>query len=136
MAIFDAVDIIRTKRDGGTLTPEQIDWTIDAYTSGVIKDEQMAALAMAIFLRGMNRAEIARWTDAMIRSGERMDFSGIGKPTADKHSTGGVGTRLRCPSPRSSPASGFPSPSCRAEAWGTRAVLWTNWSRFPVGGRS
>ena len=75
MALFDAVDIIRVKRDGGVLTPDQIDWTIDAYTKGVIKDEQMAALAMAIFLRGMDRGEIARWTDAMIRSGARMDFS-------------------------------------------------------------
>ena len=71
MALFDAVDIIRVKRDGGVLTPDQIDWTIDAYTKGVIKDEQMAALAMAIFLRGMDRGEIARWTDAMIRSGAR-----------------------------------------------------------------
>ena len=97
MAIVDAVDVIRTKRDGGTLSPEQIDWVIDAYTSGVVKDEQMAALAMAIFLRGMNREEIARWTDAMIRSGERMDFSGIGRPTADKHSTGGVGDKITLP---------------------------------------
>jgi len=97
LALFDAVDIIRTKRDGGVLTPDQIDWVIDAYTKGVVKDEQMSALAMAIFLRGMNRAEIARWTDAMIRSGERMDFSGIGKPTADKHSTGGVGDKITLP---------------------------------------
>ena len=97
MALFDAVDIIRVKRDGGVLTPDQIDWTIDAYTKGVIKDEQMAALAMAIFLRGMDRGEIARWTDAMIRSGARMDFSGIGKPTADKHSTGGVGDKITLP---------------------------------------
>ena len=82
---------------GGVLTPDQIDWTIDAYTKGVIKDEQMAALAMAIFLRGMDRGEIARWTDAMIRSGARMDFSGIGKPTADKHSTGGVGDKITLP---------------------------------------
>ena len=97
LALFDAVDIIRTKRDGGVLTPDQIDWVIDAYTKGVVKDEQMSALAMAIFLRGMNRDEIARWTDAMIRSGERMDFSGIGKPTADKHSTGGVGDKITLP---------------------------------------
>ena len=97
MALFDAVDIIRTKRDGGVLTTDQIDWMIDAYTKGVVKDEQMAALAMAIFLRGMDRAEIARWTDAMIRSGARMDFSSIGKPTADKHSTGGVGDKITLP---------------------------------------
>ncbi|CEA07428.1 Pyrimidine-nucleoside phosphorylase [Arthrobacter saudimassiliensis] len=94
---FDAVDIIRTKRDGGTLSPEAIDWTIDAYTRGTIADEQMAALNMAILLRGMDRAEISRWTAAMIASGERMDFSSLGKPTADKHSTGGVGDKITLP---------------------------------------
>ncbi|EMY34171.1 thymidine phosphorylase, partial [Arthrobacter crystallopoietes BAB-32] len=94
---FDAVDIIRTKRDKGTLSPEQIDWTIDAYTRGVIADEQMAALNMAILLNGMDRAEISRWTTAMIASGERMDFSSLGKATADKHSTGGVGDKITLP---------------------------------------
>ncbi|WP_372698069.1 thymidine phosphorylase [Arthrobacter sp. JSM 101049] len=100
---FDAVDIIRIKRDRGTLTPEQIDWTIDAYTRGVIAEEQMAALNMAILLNGMDRAEISRWTTAMINSGERMDFSalrtreGAVKPTADKHSTGGVGDKITLP---------------------------------------
>ncbi|MET1036185.1 MAG: thymidine phosphorylase [Arthrobacter sp.] len=100
---FDAVDIIRTKRDRGTLTPEQIDWTIDAYTRGAIADEQMAALNMAILLNGMDRTEISRWTTAMINSGERMDFSGLRgpdgsvKPTADKHSTGGVGDKITLP---------------------------------------
>ncbi len=94
---FDAVDIIRVKRDRGTLTPEQIDWTIDAYTRGVIADEQMSALNMAILLNGMNREEISRWTAAMIASGERMDFSALGKPTADKHSTGGVGDKITLP---------------------------------------
>jgi thymidine phosphorylase len=100
---FDAVDIIRTKRDKGTLSPEQIDWTIDAYTRGVIADEQMAALNMAILLNGMDRSEISRWTAAMIASGERMDFSGLRnpdgsvKPTADKHSTGGVGDKITLP---------------------------------------
>jgi thymidine phosphorylase len=94
---FDAVDIIRTKRDKGTLSPEQIDWTIDAYTRGVIADEQMSALNMAILLNGMSRAEISRWTAAMIASGERMDFSSLGKPTADKHSTGGVGDKITLP---------------------------------------
>ncbi|MBM6621537.1 thymidine phosphorylase [Micrococcaceae bacterium RIT802] len=100
---FDAVDIIRIKRDRGTLTPEQIDWTIDAYTRGVIAEEQMAALNMAILLNGMDRAEISRWTTAMIDSGERMDFSslrtpgGAVKPTADKHSTGGVGDKITLP---------------------------------------
>lgn len=100
---FDAVDIIRIKRDRGTLSAAQIDWTIDAYTRGAIADEQMAALNMAILLNGMGRNEIARWTAAMINSGERMDFSGLRgpdgavKPTADKHSTGGVGDKITLP---------------------------------------
>ena len=94
---FDAVDIIRTKRDKGVLSAAQIDWTIDAYTRGTIADEQMAALNMAILLNGMNREEIFRWTAAMIASGERMDFSSLGKPTADKHSTGGVGDKITLP---------------------------------------
>ncbi|WP_433954926.1 thymidine phosphorylase [Janibacter indicus] len=93
----DAVDIIRTKRDRGELTPEQIDWVIDAYTRGVVADEQMSSLAMAILLNGMTRPEIARWTAAMIASGERMDFSGLSRPTSDKHSTGGVGDKITLP---------------------------------------
>ncbi|MDO5080751.1 thymidine phosphorylase [Buchananella hordeovulneris] len=94
---FDAVDIIATKRDGGRLSDAQINWVVDAYTRGAVADEQMSALAMAIYLRGMDRAEIARWTQAMIDSGERMDFSSLGKPTADKHSTGGVGDKITLP---------------------------------------
>jgi len=94
---FDAVDVIRTKRDGGVLHDAQIDWVVDAYTRGAVADEQMAALAMAILLRGMERSEIARWTRAMIDSGERMDFSGLSRPTADKHSTGGVGDKITLP---------------------------------------
>ncbi|MGO1599538.1 MAG: thymidine phosphorylase [Brachybacterium sp.] len=94
---FDAVDVIRTKRDGGRLTGEQIDWVIDAYTRGAVAEQQMAALAMAIFVRGMERAEIARWTHAMIDSGERMNFSALSKPTTDKHSTGGVGDKITLP---------------------------------------
>ncbi len=94
---MDAIDVIRTKRDGGTLTPEQIDWAVDAYTRGVIAEEQMAALAMAILLNGMSRPEVARWTEAMIRSGERMDWSSLDRPTTDKHSTGGVGDKITLP---------------------------------------
>lgn len=94
---FDAVDVIRTKRDREILSDPQIGWVIDAYTRGVVADEQMAALAMAIFLNGMNRHEIARWADAMIKSGERMDFSSLPRPTADKHSTGGVGDKITLP---------------------------------------
>lgn len=91
---FDAVDVIRTKRDGHPLEAGQIDWVVDAYTRGAVAEEQMSALAMAILLRGMTRPEVARWTGAMIASGERMDFSGLSRPTADKHSTGGVGDKI------------------------------------------
>jgi thymidine phosphorylase len=93
----DAVSVITTKRDGRTLSDDQIDWMVDAYTRGVVADEQMSSLTMAILLRGMNRAEIARWTAAMIASGERLDFTDLGVPTADKHSTGGVGDKITLP---------------------------------------
>lgn len=94
---MDAISVIRTKRDRGELTPEQIDWVIDAYTRGEVADEQMSALAMAILLNGMNRTEIARWTAAMIASGERMNFAALSRPTTDKHSTGGVGDKITLP---------------------------------------
>ncbi|MEU3495262.1 thymidine phosphorylase [Kitasatospora cineracea] len=94
---MDAISVIRAKRDRGELTDPQIDWVIDAYTRGEVADEQMSALAMAILLNGMTAREISRWTDAMIRSGERMDFSSLGVPTADKHSTGGVGDKITLP---------------------------------------
>ena len=93
----DAVEVIIAKRDGGELSDSQIDWVIDAYTHGRVAEEQMSALAMAILLNGMNRHEIARWTEAMIASGERMDFSALSRPTADKHSTGGVGDKITLP---------------------------------------
>ncbi|HYY10013.1 MAG TPA: thymidine phosphorylase [Kineosporiaceae bacterium] len=94
---FAAVDVIQRKRDRGELSDEQIDWAVDAYTRGGIAEEQMSALAMAILLNGMTRREIARWTGAMIASGERLDFSGLGRPTVDKHSTGGVGDKITLP---------------------------------------
>ncbi|KNX37844.1 thymidine phosphorylase [Luteipulveratus halotolerans] len=94
---FDAVDVIRAKRDRQPLSDEQIDWVIDAYTRGAVADEQMSSLAMAVLLNGMERREIARWTAAMIASGERMDFSSLSRPTADKHSTGGVGDKITLP---------------------------------------
>ena len=94
---FDAVDIIRTKRDNRRLSAKQIDWVIDAYTRGVVAEEQMSALAMAIFLNGMSRVEIEQWTRAMIDTGERLDYSSLGVPTADKHSTGGVGDKITLP---------------------------------------
>jgi thymidine phosphorylase len=91
---MDAVDIIRTKRDGGRLSIEQIEWFIKAYTNGDVADEQAAALLMAIVWRGMSPGELATWTSAMIASGERLDLSTISAPTADKHSTGGVGDKV------------------------------------------
>jgi thymidine phosphorylase len=94
---FHAVDLIRTKRDGGELSDAQIDWVIAAYTADEIADEQMSALAMAILFRGLNGRELDRWTKAMINSGERLDFSGLSKPTVDKHSTGGVGDKITLP---------------------------------------
>jgi thymidine phosphorylase len=92
-----AVDVIRVKRDGGVLSDAQIDWIMDGYTRGAVADEQMSALAMAILLRGMTPPEIARWTHAMIASGERLDLSGVDRPTVDKHSTGGVGDKITLP---------------------------------------
>lgn len=84
------------------LSDAAIDWVIDGYTHGRVADEQMSALLMAIFLKGMAPAEIARWTAAMVGSGERFDFTDLrrdGKPLAlvDKHSTGGVGDKITIP---------------------------------------
>ena len=89
-----AVEVIATKRDGHTLTPEQIEWVLNGYVAGDVAHEQMAALAMAILLNGMNRDEITKWTQVMVDSGSRMDWSALGKPTVDKHSTGGVGDKI------------------------------------------
>ena len=102
MPHLDAPSVIRTKRDGGVLSDAAIDWVIDGYTHGRVADEQMSALLMAIFLRGMTPAEIARWTAAMVDSGERFDFTDLrrdGRPLAlvDKHSTGGVGDKITIP---------------------------------------
>ncbi|MEO7421865.1 MAG: thymidine phosphorylase [Ornithinibacter sp.] len=94
---FDAVDVIIAKRDRHELSEDQIRWVLDAYTRGAVAEEQMSALGMAILLNGMNRREIATWTAAMIASGERMDFSSLANPTADKHSTGGVGDKITLP---------------------------------------
>ncbi|MEU4342558.1 thymidine phosphorylase [Nocardia sp. NPDC023852] len=97
MTALDAVSIITTKRDGGELSDAQIDWVIDGFTRGEVADEQMSALAMAIVWRGMTRSETARWTSAMIASGQRMDFTDLPRPTVDKHSTGGVGDKITLP---------------------------------------
>jgi len=90
----DAVDLIRAKRDGRALADADIRWLIGAYTDGAVADEQMSALAMAIFFRGLSRAELRTWTDAMVRSGQRLDLSAVAAPTVDKHSTGGVGDKV------------------------------------------
>ncbi|MFU9028294.1 thymidine phosphorylase [Rhodococcus erythropolis] len=95
--MFDAVSIIGAKRDGRELSGTEIDWIVQAFTEGVVGDEQMSALAMAIYFRGMSRAETGRWTEAMIESGGRMDFSDLPLPTVDKHSTGGVGDKITLP---------------------------------------
>ncbi|NEM91304.1 thymidine phosphorylase [Galbitalea soli] len=97
MEPFDVVDLIRTKRDRGTLSTAQIDWLVDAYTRGYVADEQMSAMTMAIFLNGMGREEIRDLTLAMVASGDRLDFSGLHRKTTDKHSTGGVGDKITLP---------------------------------------
>ncbi len=94
---FSAVELISIKRDRGVLSDSQIDWMIDSYVRGIVADEQMSAMAMAILLNGMQNTEISRWTDAMIKSGERLDFSALTRPTVDKHSTGGVGDMITLP---------------------------------------
>ena len=97
MSTFDAVDLIISKREKEELSKEAIDWLIENYTAGVVADEQMSAMAMAILLNGMNGREIKDLTMAMIASGERLNFESLGVPTTDKHSTGGVGDKITLP---------------------------------------
>jgi thymidine phosphorylase len=94
---ISAVEVITAKRDGGRLSDEQIDWVVSAYTHGDVADEQMASLAMAILLNGMDAEEIARWTQAMIDSGDVLSLGAVGRPLVDKHSTGGVGDKITLP---------------------------------------
>jgi thymidine phosphorylase len=91
---MDIVNLICSKRDGRELTGSEIDWVIDSYVAGTVADEQVAAFLMAVFFRGLSVAELSRWTAAIIASGERMDLSGLSRPTVDKHSTGGVGDKV------------------------------------------
>ncbi len=91
---WDAVELIRAKRDGGRLSEPAIRWLIDVYTRGAVADEQMSALCMAVFFRGLDLDELRTWTAAMIASGERLDLSAVARPTVDKHSTGGVGDKV------------------------------------------
>jgi thymidine phosphorylase len=90
-------DLIYVKRDGGVLTEEQIRWFINAFTKNEIPDEQAGSFLMAVFFQGLNKEELSVWTDAMIKSGEILDLSSVGKPTVDKHSTGGVGDKISLP---------------------------------------
>lgn len=97
LELFDTVDLIHAKRDGEKLNTDQVSWMVDAYTRGFIGEEQMAAMAMAIFLNGMDRDEVRDLTLAMIASGETLNFDGLSKRTVDKHSTGGVGDKITLP---------------------------------------
>ena len=90
-------DLIYVKRDGGVLTEEQIRWFINAFTKNEIPDEQAGSFLMAVFFQGLNKEELNVWTDAMIKSGEILDLASVGKPTVDKHSTGGVGDKISLP---------------------------------------
>jgi thymidine phosphorylase len=92
--VTDAVSLITAKRDGRRLADDDIRWLFDAYATGEVADEQMSALLMAIFFRGLDRAELRTWTAAMIASGDRLDLSSLTRPTVDKHSTGGVGDKV------------------------------------------
>jgi thymidine phosphorylase len=132
---FAAVDVIRTKRDGGRIPDAQIDWVVDGYTRGVVADEQMAALAMAIVWRGMAPDELTRWTDAMIASGERLDLTGVGRPTVDKHSTGGVGDKITLPLAPLAVACGAAVPQLSGRGLGPTGGTLTSWSRSRAGGR-
>ncbi len=90
----DAATMIRAKRDGHRLADDDIRWLFEAYARHEVADEQMSALLMAIYFRGLDGAELRTWTAAMVASGDRLDLSGIAKPTVDKHSTGGVGDKV------------------------------------------
>jgi thymidine phosphorylase len=91
---FDAVDLIRAKRDGGELSAAEISWLIDAYVAGAVPDEQVASWLMAVYQKGMSAAETSSLTGAMVASGDVIDLSGLARPTVDKHSTGGVGDKV------------------------------------------
>src|SRR5205814_321926 len=91
---YAAVDLIRAKRDGVALTGDEIRWLIGAYLSGEVADEQMSAMLMAVYFRGLGDAELRSWTSAMVDSGERLDLGSLTRPTVDKHSTGGVGDKV------------------------------------------
>jgi len=95
VSFFSAVDVITTKRDGGALSDAAIAWMLDAYVRGEVAEEQMSSLLMAIYFNGLTVDELNCWTDRMIESGERLDLSGLSRPTVDKHSTAVSATRSR-----------------------------------------
>lgn len=94
---FTAVELIEMKRDGKPLPASGIEWLIASYTDGTVADYQMAAMAMAIVLNGLDNDELAAWTSAMLNSGDVLDFSDLPIPKVDKHSTGGVGDKISIP---------------------------------------
>src|SRR5690625_2322516 len=110
--MYTAVDIITAKRNATELSAEQITWMVNAYTAGDVSDAQFAALAMAIYFHGLSDDELFALTTAMLNSGTTLDFSDLGKPTADKHSTGGVAIKSHCRSPRWLRPTGSPYRNC------------------------
>lgn len=131
---YSVVDLIRAKREGQTLNSDQIAWLIRAYTDDIVADEQMSAMAMAVYFQGLDDAELSAWTTAMIKSGERMSFAGLSRPTVDKHSTGGVGDKITLPLAPLVAACGAAVPQLSG-AWATPEAPSTRWRPFPDGGR-
>ena len=133
-APLHAVDLIRTKRDGGELSDAQIDWLITAYTADHVADEQMAAFAMAVMFRGLNGRELNRWTQAMINTGERLDFSDVSRPKVDKHSTGGVGDKITLPLAPLVAACGLAVPQVSGRGLGHTGGTLESLNQFLAGG--
>jgi pyrimidine-nucleoside phosphorylase len=104
------VELIARKRDGGRLAPDEIRRVVGEFSAGWLPDYQMAALAMAVFFRGLDDEETAAWTDAMLRSGEVLDLSDLGPGRVDKHSTGGVGDKVSLPLAPAAAAAGLVVP--------------------------
>jgi len=130
---FSTVELIIKKREHEVLSTDEINWLVDAYTKGVVADEQMSAMSMAILLNGMERREILDLTMAMIASGERLDFSGLSKPTADKHSTGGVGDKITLPLAPLVASYGVAVPQLSGRGLGTPVARWTRLRLFQAG---
>ena len=94
---YSMVELIRTKRDGGELEPDALQWIISQYTADAVPDYQMSSFLMAVVFNGMSHTELGSWTQAMLHSGDVLDLSGVAKPKVDKHSTGGVGDKISIP---------------------------------------